>query len=72
MKLIFSTSIYKLAEISRSLDNSKIESIMSSSYHVEHNHEWAIGAKFVISGYDAQLVAQLAAQMAAQLVAHWL
>ena len=29
------------------------------TYHVEHSHEWAIGAKFVISGYDAQLVAQL-------------
>ena len=38
------------------------------TYHVEHSHEWAIGAKFVISGYDAQLVAQLAAQ----LVAYWL
>ena len=41
---------------------------MNYSYHIEHSHEWAIGAKFVISGYDAQLVAQLAAQ----LVAYWL
>ena len=65
---MFSNSIDKLADISRSLDNSKLESIMSYSYHIEHNHEWAIGAKFLISGYDAQLVAQLATQ----LVAYWL
>ena len=25
---------------------------MSYLYHIEHNHEWAIGAKFVISAYD--------------------
>ena len=41
-----------MAEISRSLDDSKIGSIMSYLYHIEHNHEWAIGAKFVISAYD--------------------
>ena len=40
---------------------------MNYSYHIEHSHEWAIGAKFVISGYDAQLVAQLAAQGCSQL-----
>ena len=39
---------------------------MSYSYHIEHNHEWAIGAKFVIAGYDAQLGIVAAALMVAR------